>query len=102
MNHAITKPFTPCEAFHPGEYVRDEIEARGWSKSDLAAKSGLDQEYIDGLLAETKSITLLSAHRISQALGTDPILWLNLQSTYDRAKTALCNDTSQRTSEGVT
>ena len=79
------KPFTPCEAFHPGEYIREEIEARGWSKSDLAAKSGLDLEYIDGLLAETKSITLLSAHRISQAFGTAPSTWLNLQSAYDRA-----------------
>ena len=82
------KPFTPCEVFHPGEFVRDEFEARGWSKSALVEKSGLDLEYIDGLLAETKSITLLSAHRIAQAFGTAPSLWLNLQLSYDRATPA--------------
>lgn len=99
MSDVAPEPFTPCEPFHPGEYIREEIDARGWSKLNFAHRSGLGVGYIEELLAEEKPITLLTAYRISRAFGTDPVFWLNLQAAYDRAATALCNDASQRTLE---
>ena len=27
---------TPSEVFSPGEFIRDELEERGWTQSDLA------------------------------------------------------------------
>ena len=30
----------PAEVFPPGEFVREELEARGWTQTDLAAILG--------------------------------------------------------------
>jgi len=40
----------PAEAFHPGEYVADEIAARGWSLETLCEKSGLHRDFLAAFL----------------------------------------------------
>ena len=32
---------TPAEVFPPGEFIREEIEARGWSQRNLQRFSGV-------------------------------------------------------------
>ena len=29
-------PRSPAEVFSPGEFIRDELDARGWTQGDLA------------------------------------------------------------------
>ena len=82
-------PFTPCEPFHPGEYVRDEIKARDWSLETLSRQSGIDLEKIYDLLGEGIGVNKEIAEGLGRAFGTNPITWLNLQAAYDRAKAAL-------------
>jgi HTH-type transcriptional regulator/antitoxin HigA len=73
----MSKNFKPAEVFHPGEYLRDELAARGWTQGDLARvinrPLGAINEIING--KKRKAIGL--------ALGTGPELWINLQTAYD-------------------
>jgi hypothetical protein len=32
----MSRTFKPAEVFHPGEFLRDELSARGWTQGDLA------------------------------------------------------------------
>ena len=97
MTDIAPEPFTPCEPFHPGEYIREEIDARGWSPEKLSRLSAIGLPEIYDLLAEKIRVNKEIAKGLSRAFGTDPVTWLNLQAAYGRAKAALGNDTSQRT-----
>lgn len=72
-------------AFHPGEYIRDELEARGWSQAAFALILGWRPNVVQDVLKGTRSISLDMAKALGAAFGTDPQLWLNLQSAYQLA-----------------
>ena len=76
-------PLKPAEYFHPGEYIQEELEARGWTRATLAVTSGLDRRLIDELIAQKRGVTLLTAHCLGQAFGTGCAVWRNLQTTWD-------------------
>jgi HTH-type transcriptional regulator / antitoxin HigA len=75
--------FMPAEAFHPGEYIRDELEARGWSQKDLARILDRPLQVVNEIVNGRKRITADTAMAIGLAFGTGAKVWLNLQSTYD-------------------
>ncbi len=33
----MPKTYKPAEVFSPGEFLRDELEARGWTQGDFRA-----------------------------------------------------------------
>ena len=72
-----------AEYFHPGEYIAEELEARGWTRATLAIASGLDRRIIDELIAEKLAVTRMIACGLGLALGTSPQFWRNLQATWD-------------------
>lgn len=69
--------------FHPGEYVRDEMEARGWSVETLADKTTMSRAWCEELIAEKRRVTKIVAYCLSKGLGADMTTWLNLQADYD-------------------
>jgi len=71
-----------AEAFPPAEYIRDELAARGWTQTDLARVLGRPLQFVNALCNGKKQITPEAAWGLSQAFGTSPQVWLNLQSTY--------------------
>lgn len=76
---AYTKP---AEAFSPGEYLRDELEARGWNQTEFAEIIGRPSRLISQIIAGKRGITPQTANAIAAALGTSPELWMNLDSAY--------------------
>lgn len=72
-----------AEAFHPGEYVADEIKARGWSIETLCERAGFRRDLAEELLAKRRPVTSIVAYCLSQAFGTDARTWLNLQIAFD-------------------
>jgi len=42
MTTAEKREHTPAEAFHPSVFIRDEMEARGWDRIELANRMGGD------------------------------------------------------------
>lgn len=69
--------------FHPGETIKEELEARGWTVPDLSLKTGLNECRINEILSEKAPITRIVAHALGSAFGTSSAIWINLQKAYD-------------------
>ncbi len=76
----------PAEAFPPGEYLQDELDARGLSLAEFAVAIGRDPENLNRLLHGKAQLTADIALQLEETLGLDAQYWLNLESTYRLAK----------------
>ena len=74
---------TPAEAFPPGEYLRDELEERGWTGEEFAEIIGRPVQTVSEILNGRKQIVPETALAIADALGTSVELWVNLQTAYN-------------------
>jgi HTH-type transcriptional regulator/antitoxin HigA len=73
----------PAEVFPPGEFIREELEARGWTQGDLAQIMDRPLRLINELIAGKKQITPETARGLSKAFGDgDPLYWMNLDAAY--------------------
>lgn len=72
----------PVEVFPPGEFIRDELEARGWEQRDLARIMGRSTRLISELIAGKRSVTAETAQQLAEALGTTAQFWLNMETAY--------------------
>jgi HTH-type transcriptional regulator / antitoxin HigA len=80
---------TPAEVFAPGEFIRDELDSRGWTQGDLAQIMGRPLRLVNELIAGKKQITPETARGLAKAFGDDdPLYWMNLDSAYRLAHTA--------------
>ncbi len=77
---------TVAEIFPPGEFLREELEARGWSQTELAEIIGRPVRLINELIAGKKAITPETAVQLGDSLDTGPELWMNLESQYQLSK----------------
>jgi addiction module HigA family antidote len=68
---------------HPGEILRDEIDAVGLSANALAIKLHVPANRITGILNAQRSVTPETAIRLARFFGTTPEFWLNLQRDFD-------------------
>jgi HTH-type transcriptional regulator/antitoxin HigA len=68
--------------FPPGEYIRDELEARGWTQADLAFILDRPLQAVNEILTGRKAVTPETASGLADAFGTSPEFWLNLDSAY--------------------
>ena len=78
----MASDYTPAEVFPPGEYLRDELQERGWTVTEFAEIIGRPIQAVSEILNAKKDITPETAISFSSALGTTAELWLNLQTTY--------------------
>lgn len=72
----------PAQAFPPGEYLRDELDERGWTVTEFAEIIGRPVQAVSEIINGKKEITTETAFAFAQALDTSPELWLNLQTGY--------------------
>lgn len=80
---------TIAETFPPGEFLRDELEARGWSQTELADIIGRPARLINEIIAGKRAITPETAIQLGDSLGTGPDLWMNLESQYQLSKVGI-------------
>lgn len=76
----------PAEVFSPGELIKDEIEARGWSQVELAEVLGRPGRLISELIAGKRAITPETAKGLGEAFGTGAQFWMNMESSYQLSK----------------
>ena len=73
----------PDVAIPPGEYLREEIEARGISQKELARRMGRPVNAINEIVNGKKAITAETAWQLELALPEIPArFWLNLETDY--------------------
>lgn len=68
---------------HPGEILRDELEALQLSASSLSKALDVPVNRITLILRGQRSVTADTALRLARYFGTTPELWLNLQKTWE-------------------
>lgn len=76
-----------AEVFPPGEFIKEELEARGWAQDDLAAILGRPSRLVSELITAKRGITPETARGLGSAFGTSAQLWMNLESMYRLWKT---------------
>jgi HTH-type transcriptional regulator/antitoxin HigA len=88
-------PFNP-EAFSPGEYIREELQARGWTQLDLAEILGRPPQAVNEIITGKRSISPEMAKGLGDAFGTSAQLWINLDGAYQLARVAAADDSISR------
>lgn len=68
--------------FPPGEFIREELRARGWTQSDLANILGRPVQAVNEIIKGKKTVTPETALGLAAAFGTSAEVWLNLENTY--------------------
>ena len=71
---------------HPGEIIADELEARGWSQSDLAFILGIKVPQLNTLLKGKSGISNDLAVALGDAFDMQPEFFANLQKIYDLSR----------------
>lgn len=75
-----------AEVFPPGEFIKEELEARGWSQLDLAEIMGRHPVQINKIVQGAQAITPETAVQLAKAFGTSAELWLNLENAYQLSR----------------
>jgi HTH-type transcriptional regulator/antitoxin HigA len=67
----------------PGDFIKEELEYRGWTQKDLAYIMGERIHNINALTMGRIRITGKRAKQLEAALGPSAEMWMNLQTNYD-------------------
>lgn len=70
-------------AFHPGEFIKDEIDSRGWTQKQFANIINKSLTEVNELINGKRNITSNWAIIIAAAFDVEPETFLNMQSRYD-------------------
>ncbi|MBO4589183.1 MAG: HigA family addiction module antidote protein [Bacteroidales bacterium] len=82
-DNMIANNLTPYISTHPGEVIKDELEARGITQRQLADVTGISYSVVNEVLNGKRPVTIEYALLIGKALDIDPVPLVNLQSDYD-------------------
>jgi transcriptional regulator with XRE-family HTH domain len=61
-----------AEVFPPGDFLQEELDARGWSQTELAEIMGRPVRLINEIIAGKRTITPETAVQLGDSLGTVP------------------------------
>ncbi|MDR5748742.1 HigA family addiction module antitoxin [Caballeronia sp. LZ029] len=86
----------PAEVFPPGDFLREELEAREWTQQELADILDRPPRLVSEIIGGRRAITPETARGLAEALGTSAEFWMNLESQYQLSKVKLPNDNVAR------
>jgi HTH-type transcriptional regulator / antitoxin HigA len=72
----------PAEVFPPGNTIREELDARGWTQGDLGEILGRPLQLVNEIIGGNRAITPETARGLGEAFGTGPEFWMNLETSY--------------------
>lgn len=73
----------PVPVEHPGTFIAEELEARGWQQVDLAYILGMKPQQLSPLLTGKANITPDLAAQLADAFDMPADFFANLQKMYD-------------------
>ena len=71
------------DPIHPGETLREDLEALGMSAAELARRLEVPVNRITQILNGQRAVTGDTALRLGRFFGTSGEFWLNLQKLYE-------------------
>jgi len=92
--------FSPDWAVLPGEILQKELNARGLTQAELAARTNLSTKHINQVIKGVASLSSDTALRLERTLGIPSHFWNRLEARYqdhrmrERAREDLARNTS--------
>ena len=71
------------EAFHPGIFLLEEIEAQRLLKKDIAKKLGILPNHLSDIFAGKRNISATLSIKLESILGSSAQYWFGMQAQYD-------------------
>ena len=90
------KKLVPAYAIHPGEMLRDELEARDIKQNDFAKLIGYKPTQLNEILKGKRDVNADFALLIGKALDISPEFWMGLQAQHDLDKVKIEEKTKLR------
>lgn len=80
----IANNLTSSEPTHPGELMKDELEARHMSQAVLARLIGISPTQLNEMIHGKRAVNTETALLLEAAWGIEADLWIHLQADYDK------------------
>ena len=71
---------------HPGELIRDSLEAEGWTVTECAARLGVARHTLSRLLNGHAGVSPAMALALERIGWSDAEHWMRMQVSYDLAQ----------------
>lgn len=82
-NYGPYRGYAVGPTLHPGEMLREELEAREMTQVALAKAMGRSPRLVNEIVRGRRSITAEAALDLEAALGISAMVWMGQQSQYD-------------------
>jgi len=79
----LANDLVPGSAMHPGELLRDELEAREMKQVELAKELGIAKNVMSEIINGKRNLTPELAVRLEDALGIKAEFWMKYQVSYE-------------------
>lgn len=79
----ISKPMFDNYAEPPGVFIREELDARGWTQRDLAFILDSSEQTVTKIISGKSGISAEMAKALAEAFGTSASLWAGLQKEWE-------------------
>jgi len=88
---------------HPGQYIKEEMEERGWSQRELAFILGVSEQAINPILNGKRGISPEMAKAFGEAFDVPAEFFANLQQAYGlaQARTPDISISARRTMQSI-
>lgn len=93
--------WSPDWSVHPGEILREELQARGITQALFAADIQRPAKTINMIIKGKKGITADTALDLEGALGVSAQFWVRLQAEHDLWVARQCRDGVKTTRDGA-
>lgn len=87
----LANDLIPGSLMHPGELLKDELEARGMKQIELARSLGIAKNVMSEIIHGKRNISPLLAIRLEKALDIKAEFWMRYQVGYDLDKIRMEN-----------
>lgn len=79
----IANNLAPFEPSHPGELLKNELEARGITQRAFASRIGVSPSVLNEVVNGRRMFNVELAMLVEASLGINPEIFINMQTRYD-------------------
>lgn len=97
METTKNKQHVPFEATHVGEFIKDELDARGMKQSELSHLTGIQRSILCDIIKGKRGITPEMSLLFERALDIPAYVFMNAQNKYDLDKARISERVKEQT-----
>jgi HTH-type transcriptional regulator/antitoxin HigA len=79
---ANTSTLKAARKFGPGYFIREQMELRDWTQSDLSEVTGFTVKHLNKVLQDKQPLTLDMARVLGEVFNTSPQYWVNIDTGF--------------------